>query len=776
MTLTLLLLASLAVLDISNQRSKADHARYYTKLSALKAIDAYFKAWEEKDLDGNLLYDCGTDDTTCRKIAIKAANDYLLTADKEHAVFDSEEARGDEKNYDVGSAGEHYAHNKIQEGVDPKEGLNITFGHWVNCRNDSEKCFEKCSSSSSFACSASASVGGESNPSDEVQELSDSPEQFFMTREEYESEFKRIHGTAQGIGNPNAVYIEGKWLQDNKSYALSGILNGGGRVAPTIKATAMVVPRNVYFLVDISKSGEFDTFSRQAGSNRYAQCYDMKACRKPGMIDPAVRRMLGMEESVAKKNNRRDVADLNPDNYYYSDYVRKVTLGDDDYEGIPERERIIHPTPSKYSLHLTGNGTSWGSIDSDRNSFFIHAYNPKGEGDPRPEPLVTIIKAVHEAIGILKDRRVNGDKAGVIFFTNGLVWPRITKLTSDLETLYEFTDYRGNLDISNGMVLKNDIDPLRGSTKSSDYISYTTEELLNVESGLERAIRYSIFPVPSYADKHNPGRGDTWGYSNIMEALTVALNYINEADCPKDINGKCLKMEQLDPNVSRSIVLFTDGVQNCRLRGEESPIGGYECDQRDIEFYNQGIADIKNLVLEGENSMRKKNIPLHIFQTGEDVAPHTMALTKEHDITSCFTDAECRVSKDCNPDAFVTKNDTDEEAKCAYAYATDDTQYIKDAENNGTPCGEQVPFYNASYDMYHLALETGGVYVPIRRRDDNCDIRCGKNKSCDKFDCSRYAKDQRITTDPYCRSLEKQIQDGMDDAIGVNPYRIVDVE
>ncbi len=749
--LTLLLLVSLAVLDISVQRTEKDRKQQEIKLATLAAIDAYYKAFDKHEDEQGNSYDCSVDNQPCIDAAVTAANALLLTSDVDHAVFDSMEKIDELNYYDVptSSDGAHYSHNEIKADtsnsvIDENQDMHLEVGYWVNCKNRIEK----------GLCSCRGTCQNFKKPNE--------GDEFFLNKAEYTQEFSGritseddVEGINISMGNPNAIRIGGKWLQDSKTYALSKLLSGGNRIAPKMEAVAMVVPRHVYFVVDISDSGENDTFKGNAKAG-YVQCNRGIACNRGIVTD--------LYYSIDDNGKRPDYPS-NKEGYYTDDYVRKVVLGDADYNDLDEKEKKLHPDPTKYKMysmqHCDSAGVCRGVWNGGamRNAFLIHAFNPDGNNFPRPEPLTTIIRGVHKAIGTLRDRKITGDKAGVIFFTNGLYWPRITYLTDDIDALYRFTDYEGELDSTTGKVLFDDA--IEGGNLAS--LSHPIDQLLNYEgqSGLDRAIRFSIFPVPFMRDGN---KNDSWGYTNISEALRFAVRNMDAGELGKDDSDTEKYEYELDPNISRSIVLFSDGIQNCipNTSGEDLV---YDCNNKVFDYYRDGMSDIEKVVSGDGESMKNRNIALHVFQAGDYVGPHNVARkinsNSDNDVERCYTDVECRASKTCNSNIFVVGNPADDSAN---------------GQENSYNNMDSHPFYTASYNMYKMALDTGGVYVPLRKIDQTaCAKECGIGEKCPEFNCSSYVEGERILTDPHCRSIERQIEDGMDEAIGVNPYRIVDV-
>jgi hypothetical protein len=87
------------------------------------------------------------------------------------------------------------------------------------------------------------------------------------------------------------------------------------------------------------------------------------------------------------------------------------------------------------------------------------------------------------------------------------------------------------------------------------------------------------------------------------------------------------------------------------------------------------------------------------------------------------------------------------------------------------------PFYEASYQMFKIAIKSGGLWLPIRPQTDSegscANPACNPGESCPGLPCVDGATRD---LDPKCRSVEQQIKDGMGEIIGQSPYAIVEVD
>lgn len=493
---------------------------------------------------------------------------------------------------------------------------------------------------------------------------------------------------------PNAVRISGNYVRDTEMSF--GRFFGIKEIAPYVKATAMVVPRHIYFLVDTSFSTTQDTFNFKLNCPDYVVS---DICYKYHLP------LFGVEQEH---------------------YKQKFVLGDGDYNNFTcDVLRDLHPCPSTAK---TCNDNFFGPSEKynfgSRESFHVYAYRGVGTKG-RPQPLADIYDGIHNALKAFKARSVAGDKAGVIMFSNGLFWPRMTVLTDKLDQLINFTNY------SDG-----DTDE-EGCIFDSDDIN-TRDPFSNASTGVKRAVRYGLIPMFDSIDINKRSQANR-GQTHIKQALEEAVQRL------------LADGEGASENVSNAVVLFTDGLQTC---WDDDPTGVH-CNASDYNYYVNGMNELQRVV----NTMVANNIPLHIFPAGKDVGPHWVAL-ENLDTGTCFTDAEFRSSKNKTGIYDFVRGSSG---------CSDFGSDCEDVFNNKTA---SKPFYQSMRHLYKFAVDTGGVWAPLLTQVGKiCDEEEWRKNQCDQ--AKNYG--QLVTTD--CRTQAQQIKDAMDDyVVGVNPYQIVEIE
>ncbi len=488
--------------------------------------------------------------------------------------------------------------------------------------------------------------------------------------------------------NPNAIRIEGRFI-NRVNTAFAGIF-GRTYFQPVVKATAVVVPRRIYFLVDGSPSVVRQNFIRwvpstaspnpPAGTQGNEYAFFLQADNHTGMriyhdnswdwlIDPS---------HNARTRPNSEIPTTQPLMNYADDYVLKATLDDLEY-GSNEAYAKYHPAPSEGAQFQTKR--SW---------YRVHVFR---DGHPGPEPLTTIMGGIQSALGVLKGKKIVGDQAGLIFFNNVLAWPRMTKLTDDMDYLINLVDFS-----KAGAINSDDPANLGDITR---------------DSGLERTIRHGLFP-------------EAMTHTNITMAVSEAVRRLYGEEDRKEYTA-------------RSIILFSDGLQNCCSTCAPGCTNTYD-------NYRAGMDELRNVVL---SQLVPGGIPLHVFPIGEAVAPHTVDILKSSG--ECYTDSEFRSSGDAESYRIVRGLDFVEIDQWRSAYDN---------------MSAAQPFYQAMRDLYELAVATQGVWAPLRPTAPGCSVH-------EKPDCS--AGTVR-TTDPYCRTVAAQIQAAMQDVVGLHPFKIVEVE
>lgn len=464
---------------------------------------------------------------------------------------------------------------------------------------------------------------------------------------------------------PNATKIigilEGKITQVFSRAAFGFVPKG-----VTVTATASVVPRQGCFLVDVSPSIVFDTHPKWVsappptptstptpaptpapvcGAGHYyafsmdgynGSALDGAQYSKNRMVHDWLRNVNPVRDNsstTACNSTHAQETELCPGAPFhcYSDYAQKATLSDDDY-GAKAEYAEYHPHPSMYPA-------------GDRKWFRVDGYQLS-----KPEPLSSVLSGIRSGLTEFRKRRVEGDKACLIFYDQRLEWPRIVELSggnnSDWDYLINFVD----------------------NSSSASLISDTSAVDTTLSPpGLERTIRHGLFPKVG-------------SYTNSQIAIAEALRQFdvekNEAGIP----------------VSNFITLISDGLNNCSASS-----GG--CDNS-VERHLESMAELENLAA---SALVPQRVPLHVLLIGGGVMPNT---------ARCISDSEYRVGY--GKDHFLLggyvaggPNGQIVDPDLNYPYPSSYVSQLSGPFLSG-------PYYHANYEWYRIAAMTRGIWGPIR--------------------------------------------------------------
>ena len=299
--------------------------------------------------------------------------------------------------------------------------------------------------------------------------------------------------TPGGPRGVNAMRVTGGFYPSFSTKLASGLFNIQS-ISLNVLATATISPRWIQFLVDNSRSVVRDTHAVWVPSG------------DPAASGPATAQegheyayLLASDNGLTRSWHdvswdwwqaqmpTRVAGDTNPRHHYINDYSAFDVLGDGNYSSATYDK---HPNPSE-SPAYTSAGYRY-RVDTYRDA--------SGSGYQGPEPLRTVFAGIREAVTALAARRVNGDRAGVIFYNDKLPWPQVIELTDDL-------DYIRNL---------------------TNFDDATSRQLMT---------RHGLFPSLN-------------AFTNTPLALAEAYRQLTEAND----NGLA----------SKSIVMIGDGLTNCR--------------------------------------------------------------------------------------------------------------------------------------------------------------------------------------------------------------------
>ena len=513
----------------------------------------------------------------------------------------------------------------------------------------------------------------------------------------------------------------------------------------TVSATASVTPRRTCVLVDISPSlvrethllfnqgtvgqsnfkhaSEYAFYLRDDNNAPYLTAHDRKW---HGYTPPA---NTPGHTYIGIKNMSRNADTVTDSQVHYgNDYIKKKTLSDEHYN---DYYRNYHPDPGTSASYSSDGG--WYRVDNFTDSIY--------QG---PEPLRTVFIGLRSLIEQFKSRSVSGDKMCLVFYDNTLAWPRVVKLTDNFDYLLELADF----DNINGMIEDEDhIDDL---------------DLLDMKNGREHAVRHKLFPGLS-------------AYSDTFAAFQEAFSQLSQTSEDGILT-------------SDFIIHIGDGLANCPHLPDRALNSGFTGTEISnfapfcsTAFSQQlGCANnayshlcainmVKTLVRKEAVS---RNIPVHVIQVGQDVAPHTVDIPDPKNEKQCLT-REIEIRGLGLTASYVMGGSADGEPYyLSYSY-NGQTFYIMhrmaqmalDFNNMSS----DSPYYQSSRDMYEIALMTKGIWGPIRPVRANC------NPSLES-QCIITSPPTRRVYDPYCRETSQQIKDYMSEIMAQNPYVIVDVD
>jgi len=201
------------------------------------------------------------------------------------------------------------------------------------------------------------------------------------------------------------------------------------------------------------------------------------------------------------------------------------------------------------------------------------------------------------------------------------------------------------------------------------------------------------------------------------------------------------------------IIAFGDGLPTCTQYGNN---GELRCES-DYVTYKQSMDWITDFA---STFLFYNKISLHVVQAGDQVGPHLLRMAhydKNKDPT-CMTDELARLA------GISLVKGQDE---------IENEWYGQNLYGNRF----NVPFFQAAYDWYRLAVITGGVYAPIRPSGSTCPDPMIANNCEGLPDQYQAGSAERQLTDPLCRTPAQQVSEalaGMLKGSVARSYAIVD--
>ncbi len=563
--------------------------------------------------------------------------------------------------------------------------------------------------------------------------------------------------------NVNAFRVEGKLFPKGVKGFFGASLLGNPEFPVKVNATSAIVPRTGCFLVDISHSTTFQSHRRKD-----------KIYRESNI--PECKNYLQYSSSPSKSFCCPSV--FAADNEYNSYYAYPLNYATDEYR---DGTKTYFQTMTAVSAQSYENhDASWACLEKDRNvgkysagtgpaledywkqihyvsnykshqTLVDNDYLTYGENHPsfldyplsdktinyplpektkdtyyvdemsEPQPLKSIFDALKGALDEFEKKSVPGDKACVIFYDNKNVWPRIFTPTSDWSSLKNFTDFRPD---------ELESDPI--ARKNFDTI-----------------IKHGLFP--GFLGSRVDGKFKPTSFTNTHEALRVALELM-------DIDKNISKIP-----TSNFVVLISDGMTNCcvgcgvvfdRILGQCS---------NDFAHYTLSVGKLKEFV---NVSMVNKGIPLHVVLLGDYVQPNNNCFKKNSN-GDCLTDKEFRADNQFRVDNNLSPyNFIDGGYYAGKMYGQLQTSEREEIETQFLNASEAAPFLLPNYDFYTMAVQTQGLFVPIRK----------KRVGCVDHSPESYSDREKITTDPLCREPGEQLEDALREIVRYNPLAIVDIK
>lgn len=553
--------------------------------------------------------------------------------------------------------------------------------------------------------------------------------------------------------HPNAFRIAGKMYEAAPSRFGYSFL-GSSQWEYDVKATATLVPRRGCILVDVSTSMVRDTHVnwnynvidyynwREAGhpvgfgpledgmagfGNEFAfhidSCDFASANPMDWIVDPQCGRYYWM-------NQMKPVRGANPavdTEHYEDDYIEKVVLSDLDYGTYLNRD--LHPDPynpvppnEPGSLYQIGDTNLRYKIDS----FFLSPTSGSYEG---PQPLEAVFQGIQAAIRTLKNRRVGGDMLCVVFYDQGLAWPRVLNITDDFDALLEYTRFNDLDDAGNS---------LHPDGIASDPIGQNAHfgEDGGNPVGFELIARHHLFP----------GAG---AFTSTLTALQEGLRQLTYMQDVSQVPS------------SDFLVLVGDGLTNCTSCPADCDTCSHTCNppcQNSYTLYQNSMAEINWFVTE---KIEPRNIPIHALLMGS-VRPHTKFIygINEDGEAKCLTSQEAMAVGYLPVDGGVFIDGT---------YVANPTS--SQLSQSFQMPGDDYAFQQVNYDLANIVRRTGGIWAPVRPQ-------VGTPGSCTEpsapDNCG--AAGSRQYNDPYCRPIGEQVVAYFEDILRTNPFSLVEVD
>jgi hypothetical protein len=488
--------------------------------------------------------------------------------------------------------------------------------------------------------------------------------------------------------------------------------------------------------------------------------YPRGAAVTPGVTDYIPTPLQQTDVASDFGNNRK-----RPKLHFATEYIQKAVLNDSDYaatnryQGLHPNPTIVSPWGSNYAM---GTARQFYMVDVGMGRFMTYyscnynsATNTRtcnsnryGFWDP-PQPLSTVLYSLRAGITEMRSRAVTGDRAGITFFDNSLLWPRVVYPTDNFQYLLDLTSfYRpiNNWSDPNSVAIAPDPPTI----SSGDVTAAARADGQN----LELAIRHHIFPRPK-------------SQTDLLMAVQEAVSQLAQA-----------RIDTGNQLATESILLVSDGLSTCCLPNDppgwpagerfgtpnKAAICAIRCNNT-YDNWNEAMTQLEDFVRVRVVPM---GIPIHIMLVGEDVAPHTNEL-QIFDAGSgtkrCMTDSEFRSMNIRRVNgSMIWGRRPNSAGEWNFLW---DNMSSNLNPNMSTDTG---PFYEVNARLYQIAAMTKGRWMPIRPAyEGNSWVHSPLAP-----DCSNATSLTLYRRDPKHNSPEAQGALYLQDLMRTNPYSIVE--
>lgn len=432
----------------------------------------------------------------------------------------------------------------------------------------------------------------------------------------------------------------------------------------------------------------------------------------------------------------------------------------EDYSCIDMRNMV--PTVYQSQLEAARGATNSSLVEvttEDPSPFFLI----NTDGPLSPQPLTAALSGIHSAMLEMESVSVGADKIGVIAFDNQLLKVRAT---------HDGTDYPRLVPVD---LTNDEYREFRQATDTTGMYAPHNNPLLN------KTLRY-LFPR-EISNREDPI--DDLAHTDLRLGFALA--------------AEAIESEDLRESADNFVILFTDGLPNCVSTAtgvNPTPTdvgltllpGPKYCVPRNFEYHDlafQQAVDImqKDFVDEGWD--------IHVFLTGDTVAPHTLVKKGDPsaDPTSedaCLTDRMARTnSEDFVNSTPAVDNATDFNGRSQSAPYFRPNELYQQAKASGgswsplrpkcpggdpTTPGDQTPFEVALYAACAAAPGSAGAPVtpsgiltaPVIDDDTGNTIYPSAIDSAGRLLC-----------DPKRRSKDQQVQERITEIFELSPFMLV---